>query len=109
MGQLAILRHDADGREQTIVATLSATAWTPLATRLAVPDWATRAMIATPAGIMRYRLNGDPGGLPDGTASAGVTLPANETWIVGLAPGLSRTLGLSSITPSAAIRVVWLP
>jgi hypothetical protein len=100
---------DATGQEQTVVATLSATAWVPLSPRLAIPDWATRVMITAPAGLTRYRLNGDPAGAPDGTPSAGVTMGATDTWIVALAEGTSRTFGLSTSVSAGLVRIVWLP
>jgi len=100
---------DCDGQEQTVTATLSATPYTALSPRLAVPDWATRAIITAPAGITRYRLNGDPGGAPSGTASAGGTLAASASRVIGLAPGASRTLGLSTAVVSGVVTVEWLP
>ena len=102
------LRPDATGQEQTILASLSATPWTPLSPSLAIPDWATRAAI-TADGTTRYRLNGDPGGAPSTTASAGATMPDGDLWIVGLATGVGRTLGLTSSKASASLMVVWLP
>ena len=101
---------DCTGQEQTIVATLSATAWTVLATPLAVPDWASRAIITAPNGLTRYRLNGNPAaGAPDGTISAGATMAANEVRVLGLRSGRSRTLGLSTAVSSGTVRVEWLP
>jgi hypothetical protein len=103
------LAPDCDGQEQTVTATLSATPWLVLNPRLAVPDWATRAIITAPAGLTRYRLNGDPGAAPSGAASAGATMQASTTRVVGLAAGTGRTLGLSSAVAGGVVTVEWLP
>jgi len=105
----AIFNANCTGQEQTVTATLSATPWTALNPRLAVPEWATRAVLTAPVGRLRYLLNGDPGGAPSGTASAGATMSASTEWVIDLALGNGRTLGLSSEVASAVVRVVWLP
>ena len=103
------LRPDCTGVEESLIATLSATPWTALNPRLAVPDWATRAAITPQSGRTRYRLNGDPGGAPTSTATAGGTLELGVTRMVGLAAGTSRTLGFTSAIASATVLVEWLP
>lgn len=102
---------DCNGREQTVLVTLSATPWVPLSPRLAVPDWATRALIKAPAGKLRYRMNGDPGGAPSSTPSAGGTLAANEMRVIGLETTTAggRTLGFTSPLVSPSFEVEWLP
>jgi len=103
------LGADCTGDEQTVTATLAGTAYVALSPRLTVPDWATRAIITAPAGITRYRLNGDPGGAPGGTATAGATIAASTSRVVGLAAGAGRTLGLSSAVAGGTVTVEWLP
>ena len=99
-------RPDCTGEEETVTATLSATPWTVLSPRLAVPDFATSAVITAPAAVTKYRLNGDPS---NDVAGAGATLQPAEQRVIGLAAGTSRTLGLVSAGASAVVVVEWLP